>query len=100
MRFLKMPDCLKTSIEASDDRSAAADDARASDSETTLCFQKRVMKTLDNFGLSHGSKELNIPYILSSIMSVMMIYIITKRKQDSILNILVGIKLNKDTNTI
>ena len=60
---------LKTSIEASNDRSVEADDARASESESMLCFQKRVMKTLDNFGLSHGSKALNVPGILSSIMS-------------------------------
>ena len=61
---------LREAIEASNERSAEVEDARSSESESVLCFQKRVLKTLDNFGLSHQSKNLNIPDILSSIMSV------------------------------
>ena len=61
---------LKASFEASNERSVEAEDARASESESVLCSQKRVLKTLNNFGLSHESKDLNIPAVLSSIMSV------------------------------
>ena len=64
-----MVTALKTSFEASDEKSVEEDDARASESESMLCYQKRVLRILENFGFSHGCKELNVPGILTSIMS-------------------------------
>ena len=56
-------------FEASNERSVLADDDRAHDSETVICFHNRMIKLLSQFGFSVDSPTFDIPEAVSLLLS-------------------------------
>ena len=60
---------LQQAFDASNERSVLADDDRARDSETVICFHNRMIKLLSQFGISVDSPTFDIPKAVSLLLS-------------------------------